>query len=184
MPGALRRVCNTLSSFGVLVALTVPYAAAEHREVPTGAFVVEHELELPGTPESIYDAITGDISGWWDHSFSEKPARFYIEAKPGGGFYEIFDESGDGVRHAEVIFAQRGKLLRFEGPLGLTGNAIHMVMTYTFEPVGEDSTRLKLSTHAAGEMQEGWAAAVDRAWRHFLFERFKPYVESGKHLHR
>lgn len=32
-----------------------------------------------------YDAIRGDISGWWDHSISEKPYRLYIEAKPGGG---------------------------------------------------------------------------------------------------
>jgi hypothetical protein len=23
---------------------------------------------------------------------------------------------------------------------------------------------------------------MDAVWRHFLFERFKPYVEAGKHL--
>jgi hypothetical protein len=155
---------------------------AETQELRAGAFSVRHELVLPGTPEVIYDAITGDISGWWDHNFSGDPAKFYIEPKPGGCFCEIFDASGDGVKHAEVIVAQRGKLLRFDGPLGLSGKAIHLVHTYTFEPVGADSTRLEMSLHASGEYQEAWPATIDRVWHHFLFEQFKPYVEAGKHL--
>jgi hypothetical protein len=141
-------------------------------------FTFEQQLTLPGNPTEIYDAITGDISGWWDHSFSEKPYKLYIEAKPGGGFYEIFNESGDGVKHATVTFAERGKRLRFEGPLGLTGMAITMVTTYDFSPVGTDSTLLKLSVHAAGEVPEGIPAVVEAVWHHFLFERFKPFIEA------
>lgn len=156
-------------------------AQTENHELKIGGFSIRHQLTLPGTPEEIYDAITGDISGWWDHSVSEKPSKFYIEPKPGGGFYEIFNESGDGVRHATVILANRGKLLRFDGPLGLSGNAIQMVHTYEFEPVGSDSTLLKLTVNAAGQIEEGWQELVDKVWHHFLFERFKPYVESGKH---
>ena len=147
-----------------------------------GTFSFEQELTLPGSPEVIYDAITGDISGWWDHSFSEKPLRFYIEPRPGGGFYEIFDESGDGVLHATVIVANRGEMLRFDGPLGLSGRAIQLVCSYEFERAGADSTRLKLSVHAAGETEEGLKDVVSGVWHHFLVERFKPYVESGKHL--
>ncbi|HEY6436282.1 MAG TPA: hypothetical protein VIY47_06805 [Ignavibacteriaceae bacterium] len=30
-------------------------------------FTFEKEVILPGTPEVIFDAVTGDISGWWDH---------------------------------------------------------------------------------------------------------------------
>lgn len=157
-------------------------AVAANKELPLGAFAVEHELVLPGTPDVIYDAVTGDISGWWDHNFSGKPAQFYIEPKPGGGFWEIFGDSGDGMKHAEVILAQRGKLLRFDGPLGLSGRALQMVHTYTFEPVGQDSTRLKVSVHASGEVEDGLPAIIDRVWYHFLFERLKPYVEAGKHL--
>lgn len=58
-------------------------------------------------------AITGDISGWWDHLFSERPLKFYIDLKPGGGFFEVYDESGDGVKHATVTVAERSKMLRF-----------------------------------------------------------------------
>jgi uncharacterized protein YndB with AHSA1/START domain len=175
-------VCSTLVA--AIAGVGVERADAEHRELKTGAFAVEHELVLPGAPETIYDAITGDISEWWDHSFTESPKKFYIEAKPGGGFWEIFDDSGDGVLHATVIYAERGKFLRFDGPLGLSGKALHMVHTYEFNHAGTDSTRLKVTVQASGEMEDGLAETVDKVWWHFLVEQFKPYVESGEHLRR
>jgi hypothetical protein len=144
----------------------------------SSGFTVEQEVELPLPPEIAYDAMTGDISGWWDHSFSDSPAELYIEAKPGGGFYEIFDETGDGVLHAAVTFARRGKLLRFHGPLGLAGSAIDMVTTWEYRPQGTGCV-VKLTADAAGHVKEGWAEAVDATWRHFLVERLVPYVESG-----
>ncbi|MGD8307153.1 MAG: SRPBCC domain-containing protein [Ignavibacteria bacterium] len=147
-----------------------------------GVFSFEKELTLPGTPEEIFDAATGDISGWWDHSFSENPKKFYIEPKPGGGFREIFDEEGNGVLHATVIAADRGKLLRFDGPLGLAGTAIQIVTTYTFEPVEEDSTLMRISVHASGEMNDKTAGLVESVWEHFIFGQFKAYVEGRAKL--
>ena len=163
----------------VLALLLAAGAGAEIGTLETGGFTLDHEVVLPGTPDAIYDALTGDISGWWDHSFSEHPLRFYIDPKPGGGFYEIFDESGDGVLHATVTFAKRGEWLRFHGPLGLSGYAVDMYHSYRLEPVGEDSTKFHLSVRAVGEENEKWASVVDQVWRHFLFERFVPYVEGG-----
>jgi hypothetical protein len=110
----------------------------------------------------------------------ERPARFYIDPRPGGGFYEIFDETGDGVLHATVIYAHRGKLLRLDGPLGLSGRAVKIVWTLGFEPAGNDSTALTLSVHGSGEIEKGVPETVEQVWRHFLFERFKPYIESGR----
>jgi hypothetical protein len=151
-------------------------AGAENEMLVISGFRVSHELTIPGHPKVVYDAITGDISGWWDHSFSEKPAKFYIEAWPGGGFYELFNDSGDGVKHATVIMAQRGKILRFEGPLGLSGRALHIVHTYDFSAQGPDSTHLRLTLNAIGEVNQQLAETVDRVWYHFLFEQFKPYM--------
>ena len=145
-------------------------------------FSFNKEVVLPGTPEEIFDAVTGDISGWWDHSMSENPKEFYIEAFPGGGFYEIFDDEGNGVLHATVIYADRGKLLRFDGPLGLSGMAIQFVTTYQFEAVGSDSTLFKVSVHAAGEMNENIPSIVESVWEHFIFEQLEPYIKDGKHL--
>lgn len=145
-------------------------------------FAFDKEVTLPGTPEQIFDAATGDISSWWDHSFSENPKKFFIEAKPGGGFWEIFDDKGNGVLHATVIYSQRGKMIRFDGPLGLSGRAVQIVTTYEFSEVGADSILMKVSVHGSGEMEEGMPAIVEKVWEHFIFERFEPYIKAGKHL--
>jgi len=147
-------------------------------------FSFDKQVTLPGTPEIIFNAVTGDISGWWDHSFFENPKKFYLEPKPGGGFWEIFDDKGNGVLHATVIYADRGKMLRFDGPLGLSGKAIKVVTTYEFEPVGIDSTLFKVSVHAAGEVDEGVPVIVESVWDHFIFEQLEPYIKSGKYLNK
>jgi hypothetical protein len=151
---------------------------SETKELKTGAFQVQQELILPASPADVYDAATGDISGWWDHSFSEHPKKLYIEAKPGGGFYEIFDDAGNGALHATVIYADRGKSIRFTGPLGLSGQAVNMVTTYDFlpDPAG---TKLRVTCDVSGEIADGQDKIVDAVWHHFLFERLKPYIESG-----
>jgi hypothetical protein len=41
---------------------------------------------------------------------------------------------------------------------------------------------MKVLVHGSGEMEEGMTAIVESVWEHFIFERFKPYIESGKHL--
>ena len=144
-----------------------------------------HELELPGSREDIYAGLTGDISGWWDHTFSGKPSAFFIEARPGGGFYEYFDDAREnGVLHGTVIYAERGRKLTFRGPLGLSGNALDLVVTYTLtdvEGAATPTTRLSLLVSGAGRVDEGWDTAIDSVWSHFLFDRFKPWVEAGCH---
>jgi hypothetical protein len=34
---------------------------------------------------------------------------------------------------------------------------------------------------ASGHVEKGWPETVDSVWNHFLVERLKPYVESGKY---
>ena len=168
--------------FSIIFSVSL-FAQQEEKQKPHfDIFSFEKEVTLPGTPEEIFDAATGDISGWWDHSFSGNPKKLFIEAKPGGGFYEIFDDEGNGVLHATVIYLQRGKMIRFDGPLGLSGRAVQVVTTYEFSETGNDSTLMKISVHGSGEMEEGMPAIVENVWNHFIYERFKPYVEAGKHL--
>ncbi len=153
-------------------------ASAEVKSAEKGKFRLEQELVLPATPNEVYDAVTGDISVWWDHSFSGHPKKLFIEARPGGGFYEIFDDAGNGASHATVIYADRGKRLRFTGPLGFGGRAVDMVTTYDFA-AGEGGTKFHLTVTATGDVDEALAAAVDGVWHHFLDERLKPYITSG-----
>src|SRR5579872_6203267 len=147
--------------FSVLMFLLLPcLLQSETKELKTGAFQVTQEVILPAKPEAVYDAVTGDITGWWDHSFSGKPKKLYIEAKPGGGFWEIFNDAGEGVLHATVIYAEPGKMLRFAGPLGLSGQAVNVVTTYEFipDPAG---TRLRLTCSVAGQIEDGEEKLVE-----------------------
>lgn len=184
MSGMLSRIrFGTLTMFHAAVLVAMPFTVGQAEPVTftTSGFTVIHEVVLPGTPEVIFDAFTGDIKSWWDHTWSGNPKALYIEPKAGGGFYEIFDDSGNSALHATVITAWRGKLLRMDGPLGLAGNAMSMVHTLEFAARGADSTHIKLTANCAGQIQEWMPAAVDGVWKHFLIERFKPYVESGQY---
>jgi uncharacterized protein YndB with AHSA1/START domain len=176
---------TAILSVGILLLSGMAYSGtqADVKALPkTSVFTFQQTVVLDGSPDTVYDYATGDISGWWDHSFSKKPYRLFIEAKPGGGFYEIFSKDGDGVLHATVTAAQRGKLLRMDGPLGLAGRALHMVCTYTFTPVDDTHTELNLSVHMAGEIDVKTAAIVEQVWHHFLFDRLKVYAAGGGHM--
>lgn len=171
--------CGFLLLLGLATLCAGPReAAAEVRSQDATGFTVIHEIVLPGGPADVFDAFTGDVTGWWDHSFSENPKAMYIEPKPGGGFYEIFDDAGNGALHARVTYVEKGKLLRFTGPLGLAGHPLEMVHTFKFSDRDDGGTLLRLELQAMGRIQDGWAEAVDGVWHHFLFERFKPYLEA------
>lgn len=163
-----------------LVALfQAPGARAELSSQPVTAWTITHKVVLPGSPERAYDAATGDVAPWWDHTFRKDPQRLVIEPWAGGGFWEIWNDAGEGVRHAVVTRAERGKVLRFEGPLGLAGSGIVLVTTWTFTAKG-DSTELSSVSNLAGAVPPGVEKAVDQVWTHFLTGRLKPYMASGR----
>lgn len=155
------------------------FAQAELTANPAGGYAITQSVILPGTAEESFDAMTGEISGWWDHSFSEKPHSLRIEAWPGGKFIEEFDDKGNGALHATVIYAQRGKMLRYDGPLGLSGRAVNSVVTYEYTAQG-DSTEVKVTAQLSGQVDAEWAGIVDGVWHHFLVEALKPYVEKNR----
>jgi uncharacterized protein YndB with AHSA1/START domain len=170
--------------FALVILLCAQFAAvAEVKETKLSGFTIEQEIVLPGSPVEGYGAVTGDISPWWDHHLSEKPKKLYIDARPGGGFYEIFNDAGDGMLHATVIRAERGKKLQFTGPLAFAGRVVDFAVTYDLAP-DPGGTRFHLTTNLAGQVPDGAEKAVDGVWRHFLVERLKPYLESDEYKKR
>lgn len=149
--------------------------ASEISTRPFGAFAFQQSVQLSLPPMEAYQRFL-EVDAWWDHTFSGNPARFYIEPRPGGGFYEIFDEEGNGVLHATVIFVSEGKTLRMRGPLGFSGYALDLVFTLEFTET-EGGTRVDLDLRGMGELEEGWAAAIQGVWHHFLVERYLPYCQ-------
>jgi hypothetical protein len=163
----------------LLAAGVLPGAAQGMEDIPLRGFGFTRELLLSGSPREVFDALTGDLTPWWDHTFAKPPVALYIEPKAGGCFCEIMDTAGAAVRHAVVTSAVPGRLLRFEGALGLAGAALTMVHTYELAARG-DSTVLTLKVRGFGEVQESWPALVQQVWEHFLVERFQPYYEGRR----
>lgn len=167
--------------WSVVLLCAIHSARADITSFPVRGFVITDSVAYPVSPDTLFDVMTGDIRGWWDHSFSANPAAMYIEPKPGGGFFEKFDDKGNGVQHATVIYAERGKTLRFEGPLGLSGKAVVFVTTWDYE-AAPNGTLLKLTVTMSGQIEEGFEQIVAGVWKHFLVEQLKPYVENGRYL--
>lgn len=144
------------------------------------SFEVVHKVTLNAAPDSVWNTATGDISGWWDHRFSNDPARFFIDARPGGGFYEYFGKDGkSGVLHARVIYADPAKRLTMTGPLGFNGHAVTIVTTWAFDATDNGKTDLTARISVSGVYQDGWQDALEAVWTHFLSGRLKGYIDAG-----
>ena len=160
-------------------AAAIMYATmsfAQPTEFTPRGFSFTDSVMLPVSADSAFDVMTGDVSPWWDHHISEHPKALIIEAKPGGAFMEVFDDKGNGVQHAVITYADRGKRLRMEGPLGLAGRAIQHVATWDYEqrPGG---CMLKLTDNMQGQIDDKTAAIVQQVWHHFLYDGVKAYLE-------
>jgi uncharacterized protein YndB with AHSA1/START domain len=141
------------------------------------------EVEIAAPRDTVFDAATGDVSPWWDHTFYPDPAELVIEAELGGRFYERFVAGEpDGVIHADIISVYRPELLRLDGPLGLSGRAYQMVTTWTLEEASDGAeTRFIIDLAMMGEVDAELAGIVRGVWVHFIEGRLKPYVEAGCH---
>lgn len=170
----------TCAMTGLALLLLSGAAAAETETFETRSFRYSGSVALAATPAEVWEAVTGDIGGWWDHKFSEgEAAAFFIDPSPGGGFWEYFDEDGiAGVRHAEVIFSDgRGRLV-FEGPLGFSGHAVDIVTTWEIVDAGEGKSRLDFAVSFSGAWKEGWQEALIGVEDHFM-GRLQGYLAAG-----
>ncbi len=169
-------VVQILGLLVVGVGPTVPQPAIAQATLDISAVAFEQSVTVPGAPDAVYDAFVR-VDDWWDHRHTDDPARFLIQPWPGGLFLEEFESgSGDGAIHARVIWAQRGKELRMEGPLGFSGSAVQIVHSLSFSAL-EDSTRIDLRVEGHGLFKEGWTEALVAVWAHFLETRFKSFME-------
>ncbi len=164
----------------LVVAAAAPRAfAGEVVEFPLRGVTITKEVVVPAPPGEAWELFTGDVSAWWDHTFSGDPHRLVIDRKPGGGFWEIFDEAGHGVKHAEVIWADPGKVLKLRGPLGFSGMAVDFVHTFVFAAEGS-GTKVTLTLNALGQLDDGGVAALDQVWDHFLVDRYAAHVSARR----
>jgi len=170
-----------LFALGLAFVLQSAEPAPEIQAFTPQGFRTRIVVEIEAPREAVFEAATGDVSPWWDHTFWPGPAELVIEPEFGGRFYERFREGEpSGALHGRVIFVNAPETLRIHGPLGLSGRAVDHVATWTLEADGE-ATRFTVDLAMTGEIDAELAGIVRGVWTHFIAGRLKPYVEAGCH---
>ncbi|MCP3729134.1 SRPBCC domain-containing protein [Sphingomonas sp. MG17] len=153
---------KTAIAAAIAIELAVP-AHAEVTKSEPGGFVSVHKLVIAAPPEKVWDTIAKP-NLWWskDHTYSGDNANLSIDARPGGCWCEKL--KGGSIEHARVIYADRGKVLRFDGAFGpLQSGAVTGTLTFALKAEGQGTavtiTYVVGGFHPGG--LQGFAAPVD-----------------------
>ncbi|HET7809301.1 MAG TPA: SRPBCC domain-containing protein [Steroidobacteraceae bacterium] len=167
----------------LLIFLAVCRASsADVLETSPNAFTVESSVLVKGAPDAVYAALIKPGT-WWDpaHTWSGDARNLSIDARAGGCFCETLPNGGS-VEHARVIFAQPGKLLRFDAALGpFQAMPVKGVLTFSFK-IEEGNTRVTVNYRVAGTftMESAQLAPGADGMLAGQMQRFKRFIETGK----
>lgn len=128
-------------------------------------FEIRVEVTVPVAADAAYTQFL-KVGEWWDpnHSWFGKASGFSIDPNAGGCFCE---RDGDrSVLHMIVSFVDPGKQLSMIGGLGpLQGLGLYGAMSWTFEPISDEQSKITHVYRVTGYYPEGLeslAPVVDR----------------------
>src|SRR6478735_8420598 len=167
-------------------------ASADVLETSPNSFTVESSVVIQAAADPAYAMLTGAINAWWDpaHTWSGDAKNLAIDARAGGCFCEQLPNGGS-VEHARVVFAQPGKLLRFDAALGpFQDMPVKGVLTFRFKTESQApdangvprQTRVTVNYRVFGSftMESARLAAGADGMLAGQMQRFKLFVETGK----
>ena len=142
----------TISIFLLLLSLAL------HAEVLTSAdngFSIKIEVEVNASQEQAYKQFIR-VDQWWnsDHTWFGDAKALSIKAKVGGCFCE--KNGKQQALHMTVSYVNPNHEIRMIGGLGpLQGMGLHGGMTWKFEKIDENKTKIIHSYNVSGYSKEG-----------------------------
>jgi uncharacterized protein YndB with AHSA1/START domain len=136
------------------------------------------DIEIAGTPATVFAVLTKDVGGWWGHPFvTARATSLTLDPRLGGLFTERWDNGG------HVIASVTGWAP--DEHLALTGS-FHMgvgvgVAAFDLAESGA-STLVRFSFRAIGVVDAEAAGAMTRGWAELVGARLKGLVETGTRL--
>ena len=156
---SIRRM--TIRLVVLALALLVGSTSARADVVDRGpnGFTVRTAVTIAAPPDRVFATLVR-VGEWWDpaHTWSGDARNLRLDATPGGCFCEALP-AGGGVRHAEVVYVESGKLLRLNGSLGpLQSMGVNGSLTWQLEKSGEGTAATV--TYVVGGYVPGGADAL------------------------
>jgi hypothetical protein len=165
-------------------------AFAEVKPANSTSFLSSHKAEVKATSAELWKRLIAPKE-WWnpDHSWSGSVAGFYMDAKAGGCFCELFQKKDDkgklqttgSVEHMRVIFADPGKVLRMQGSLGpLQSEAVLGTLTVAIQELPDNKgSKISFNYMVGGHTRfptDKLANAVDKMLAEQFARLLQPFV--------
>ena len=141
------------------------------------AIHIEQEVRINAPAAQVFDSLL-DVNSWWNRRYSNTSAALVLEDKIGGRFYELF-QGEEGALYGIVTHLEQGKQLIVSGSIGMSA-AITALIQFDLEAQG-DSTLVKLSHRAIGQIDETTIQNYSRGWEELIQTCLKQFVEQGIH---
>jgi DNA-binding transcriptional ArsR family regulator/uncharacterized protein YndB with AHSA1/START domain len=136
------------------------------------------DIEIAGTPATVFTALTEDVGGWWGHPFvTARATSLALDPRLGGMFTELWENGGQVI--ASVTGWAPDEHLQLTGPFHL-GVGVG-VAAFDLAESGT-GTLLRFSFRAIGVVDAAAAEGMSRGWAELVGARLKGLVETGARL--
>ena len=136
------------------------------------------DIEIAGTPATVFAALTKDIGGWWGHPFvTARATSLALDPRLGGLFTERWQNGGQLI--ASVTGWAQDEHLQLTGSFHM-GVGVGVAAFDLSESAA--GTLLRFSFRAIGVVDAEVAEAMSRAWAELIGTRLKGLVETGTRL--
>ena len=136
------------------------------------------DIQIAGTPATVFAALTKDVGGWWGPPLvTARATSLVVDPRLGGLFLERWENGGQVI--ASVTGWAQDEHLQMTGSFHM-GVGIGVAAFDLAESDG--GTLLRFSFQAIGVVDAEVAEAMSRGWANLVGSRLKELVETGTRL--
>lgn len=148
---------------------------------PATVFCVRCEVRIDAPRAAVWEALVGDVSGWWHPAYQVRPDNRGIRLEPVAGGHLVEDwGDGEGLVWGEVVVVKRHETISVCGDTaGQWGGPSRSFMTWELEPDGDHATRLRFVQEGFGRATDETVKNLDGGWIYLFEECLKRFVETG-----
>jgi uncharacterized protein YndB with AHSA1/START domain len=136
------------------------------------------DIEIAGSPATVFTALIKDVGGWWGHPFvTARAISLALDPQLGGLFTERWENGGQVI--ASVTSWAQDEQLQLTGSFHMGAGVGVAAFDLAESAAG---TLVQFTFRAIGVVDAEVAGAMSRAWAELVGTRLKARVETGTRL--